>query len=175
MAGVELLDMFPHRDLEEGATASSDWNPTDAVLFFGLSLVLGIACRHLLRGTRVPYTVALLVLGIVLGSIGSWLFYSHIFYLLPHFLLTSSFIVAILVISSFSVSVISGILIVSLFYSRFWSWPFYMFYSSPLILWFKLLCFLIRTWAPNSTSLKMKQWGILPGKKWNTFDPLERE
>lgn len=70
MAGVELLDIFPHRDLEEGAISSSDWNPTDAVLFVGLSLVLGIACRHLLRGTRVPYTVALLVLGIVLGSIG---------------------------------------------------------------------------------------------------------
>ncbi|XP_022146361.1 sodium/hydrogen exchanger 8-like isoform X2 [Momordica charantia] len=69
MAGVELLDLFPHRDLEEGAAGSSDWNPTDAVLFVGLSLVLGIACRHLLRGTRVPYTVALLVLGIVLGSI----------------------------------------------------------------------------------------------------------
>ncbi|KAL4018599.1 hypothetical protein IC575_022199 [Cucumis melo] len=69
MAGVELLDIFPHRDLEEGAISSSDWNPTDAVLFVGLSLVLGIACRHLLRGTRVPYTVALLVLGIVLGSI----------------------------------------------------------------------------------------------------------
>ncbi|XP_075659862.1 sodium/hydrogen exchanger 8-like isoform X3 [Castanea sativa] len=44
-------------------------NPTDAVLFFGISLVLGITCRHLLRGTRVPYTVALLILGIALGSI----------------------------------------------------------------------------------------------------------
>ncbi|KAK1314612.1 Sodium/hydrogen exchanger 7 [Acorus calamus] len=41
--------------------------PEDAVVFFGLSLVLGIASRHLLRGTRVPYTVALLVLGITLG------------------------------------------------------------------------------------------------------------
>ncbi|KAK7359534.1 hypothetical protein VNO77_01495 [Canavalia gladiata] len=44
-------------------------NPSDAVIFFGLSLALGIACRHLLRGTRVPYTVALLILGIALGSI----------------------------------------------------------------------------------------------------------
>uniref|UniRef100_A0A7N2L8G1 Na+/H+ antiporter n=1 Tax=Quercus lobata TaxID=97700 RepID=A0A7N2L8G1_QUELO len=48
---------------------SVDLNPTDAVLFVGISLVLGIACRHLLRGTRVPYTVALLILGIALGSI----------------------------------------------------------------------------------------------------------
>ncbi|WJX46913.1 Son of sevenless 1 [Trifolium repens] len=44
-------------------------NPSDAVIFFGLSLALGIACRHLLRGTRVPYTVALLILGIALGSL----------------------------------------------------------------------------------------------------------
>ncbi|XP_015957926.1 sodium/hydrogen exchanger 8 [Arachis duranensis] len=44
-------------------------NPSDAVVFFGISMVLGIACRHLLRGTRVPYTVALLIIGIALGSI----------------------------------------------------------------------------------------------------------
>ncbi|XP_068469556.1 sodium/hydrogen exchanger 8 isoform X3 [Phaseolus vulgaris] len=44
-------------------------SPADAVIFFGLSLALGIACRHLLRGTRVPYTVALLIIGIALGSI----------------------------------------------------------------------------------------------------------
>ncbi|CAN1842165.1 Sodium/hydrogen exchanger 7 [Linum perenne] len=44
-------------------------NPTDAVIFFGLSLVLGIASRHVLRGTRVPYTVALLIIGIALGSL----------------------------------------------------------------------------------------------------------
>lgn len=50
-------------------------DPTDAVLFAGVSLVLGITCRHLLRGTRVPYTIALLVLGIALG----WLGLSQIF------------------------------------------------------------------------------------------------
>nr|BAF41925.1 Na+/H+ antiporter [Phragmites australis] len=44
-------------------------DPDDAVLFVGVSLVLGIASRHLLRGTRVPYTVALLVLGVALGSL----------------------------------------------------------------------------------------------------------
>lgn len=46
-------------------------NPSDAVIFFGVSLVLGIACRHFLRGTRVPYTVALLIIGIGLGSLGT--------------------------------------------------------------------------------------------------------
>lgn len=44
--------------------------PTDAVVFVGISLVLGIASRHILRGTRIPYTVALLIIGIVLGSLG---------------------------------------------------------------------------------------------------------
>jgi len=50
-------------------------SPADAVIFFGLSLALGIACRHLLRGTRVPYTVALLIIGIALGSIGPTLLF----------------------------------------------------------------------------------------------------
>ncbi|KAJ1430543.1 Sodium/hydrogen exchanger 8 [Sesbania bispinosa] len=45
-------------------------NPTDAVIFFGISMALGIACRHLLHGTRVPYTVALIILDIALGSVG---------------------------------------------------------------------------------------------------------
>ncbi|GAB4848155.1 Son of sevenless 1 [Ancistrocladus abbreviatus] len=53
----------------ESSAASSLSNPTDAVIFVGVSLLLGIACRHLLRGTRVPYTVALLILGIALGSL----------------------------------------------------------------------------------------------------------
>ncbi|XP_056165023.1 sodium/hydrogen exchanger 8-like isoform X1 [Syzygium oleosum] len=43
--------------------------PTDGVLFAGLSCVAGVACRHLLRGTRVPYTVALLLLGLAIGSL----------------------------------------------------------------------------------------------------------
>ncbi|RHN42304.1 putative potassium channel, voltage-dependent, ERG, cation/H+ exchanger [Medicago truncatula] len=50
-------------------SSENESNPSDAVIFFGLSLALGIACRHLLRGTRVPYTVALLILGIALGSL----------------------------------------------------------------------------------------------------------
>lgn len=70
MAALPEDEQLPFRILAE-AEGSSTYNPTDAVIFVGLCLVLGIACRHLLRGTRVPYTVALLVLGIALGSIGS--------------------------------------------------------------------------------------------------------
>ncbi|XP_050375031.1 sodium/hydrogen exchanger 8 isoform X3 [Argentina anserina] len=57
---------LPFRILTEEDDGSG---PSDAVAFVGLCLVLGIACRHLLRGTRVPYTVALLILGIAIGSI----------------------------------------------------------------------------------------------------------
>nr|ADQ43186.1 salt overly sensitive 1 [Schrenkiella parvula] len=64
---------MPYRLLEDEAGSSSssegEASPVDAVLFVGMSLLLGIASRHLLRGTRVPYTVALLVIGIALGSI----------------------------------------------------------------------------------------------------------
>ncbi|MCD7454418.1 Son of sevenless 1 [Datura stramonium] len=61
----------PFRVLEEESTSaeSSGSDPTNAVIFVGISLLLGIACRHLLRGTRVPYSVALLVLGIGLGAL----------------------------------------------------------------------------------------------------------
>ncbi|KAH6790352.1 sodium proton exchanger [Perilla frutescens var. frutescens] len=72
---------FPLRVLEE-ESAASNANPTDAVLFVGISLVLGIACRHALRGTRVPYTVALLVLGVGLGSLVqlmNWSFHGDAF------------------------------------------------------------------------------------------------
>lgn len=83
---VEEL-MAPLRFLqEEGKSAPSpsssspeSWSsePTNAVIFVGISLVLGIACRHVLRGTRVPYTLALLLLGIGLGSLGFPFFTSH--------------------------------------------------------------------------------------------------
>ena len=66
MAGV-TEPMLPFRILEEEGSSS---NPLDAVIFVGLSLVVGIACRQLLRGTRVPYTVALLIIGVGLGSLG---------------------------------------------------------------------------------------------------------
>ncbi|OIT22168.1 PREDICTED: sodium/hydrogen exchanger 7-like, partial [Nicotiana attenuata] len=61
----------PFRVLEESTSSSesSGSDPTNAVIFVGISLLLGIACRHVLRGTRVPYSVALLVLGIGIGSL----------------------------------------------------------------------------------------------------------
>lgn len=68
---MEIVETTPFRVLEESASAeSSGSDPTNAVIFVGISLLLGIACRHLLRGTRVPYSVALLVLGIGIGAIG---------------------------------------------------------------------------------------------------------
>ncbi|XP_010936832.1 sodium/hydrogen exchanger 8 isoform X2 [Elaeis guineensis] len=65
MAAVAEVPL-PYVAVGEGDSAPE---PDDAVVFVGVSLVLGIASRHLLRGTRVPYTVALLVLGIGLGSL----------------------------------------------------------------------------------------------------------
>ncbi|XVF85519.1 hypothetical protein PTKIN_Ptkin17bG0123900 [Pterospermum kingtungense] len=69
----ETLYVLPLRMLEESSSRSSsspsNSNPVDAVVFVGISLVSGIASRHLLRGTRVPYTVALLIIGIALGSL----------------------------------------------------------------------------------------------------------
>ncbi|KAH0858387.1 hypothetical protein HID58_086648 [Brassica napus] len=61
---------MPYRLLEEatGSSSEGESTPVDAVIFVGMSLVLGIASMHLLRGTRVPYTVALVVIGIALGS-----------------------------------------------------------------------------------------------------------
>ncbi|CAN4113887.1 unnamed protein product [Withania somnifera] len=65
-----IVQMVPFRVLEESNSAeSSGSDPTNAVIFVGISLLLGIACRHVLRGTRVPYSVALLVLGIGLGAL----------------------------------------------------------------------------------------------------------
>ncbi|OIW18087.1 hypothetical protein TanjilG_08557 [Lupinus angustifolius] len=55
--------------ISDSVSYENDGTPSDAVIFFGLSLAIGIACRHLLRGTRIPYTVALLVVGIGLGSL----------------------------------------------------------------------------------------------------------
>nr|AVA17733.1 SOS1-like protein 1 [Populus grandidentata] len=71
-SAIEKGAGLPYRIWESSSSssaASDDWNPTDTVLFFALSLLLGIVCRHVLRGTRIPYTVALLVVGIALGSL----------------------------------------------------------------------------------------------------------
>lgn len=69
MASI-LTAEIPPVNLRISEENSSSSSPTDAVIFFGISLVLGIASRHALRGTRVPYTVALLVVGIGLGALG---------------------------------------------------------------------------------------------------------
>ncbi|KAG0469711.1 hypothetical protein HPP92_016411 [Vanilla planifolia] len=58
---------MPFGGVEE--LGESPGEPQDAVIFVGISLVLGIASRHILKGTRVPYTVALFILGIALGSL----------------------------------------------------------------------------------------------------------
>ncbi|KAE8716660.1 Sodium/hydrogen exchanger 8 [Hibiscus syriacus] len=63
----ENLYLLPSKMLQEISSSSSE--PVDAVIFVGISLVLGIACRHALRGTRVPYTIALLIIGLGLGSL----------------------------------------------------------------------------------------------------------
>ncbi|KAF5186921.1 Sodium/hydrogen exchanger [Thalictrum thalictroides] len=60
---------LPFKIIEKEETDTSSDDPVVAIFFFGICLVLGIASRHLLRGTKVPYTVALLVLGIALGSL----------------------------------------------------------------------------------------------------------
>lgn len=69
MAAVAEVPL-PYQAVGEGDNTPE---PDDAVVFVGVSLVLGIASRHLLRGTRVPYTVALLILGVGLGSLGLYL------------------------------------------------------------------------------------------------------
>ncbi|XP_076900354.1 sodium/hydrogen exchanger 7-like [Bidens hawaiensis] len=53
-------------ELREEANVDSAIN---SVLFVGISLVVGVASRHILKGTRVPYTAALLVIGIAMGSL----------------------------------------------------------------------------------------------------------
>lgn len=52
-----------------GPASAAATEPQVAILFIGVSLFLGMASRHLLAGTVVPYTVALLLLGIGLGGL----------------------------------------------------------------------------------------------------------
>ncbi|GER43354.1 sodium/hydrogen exchanger plant [Striga asiatica] len=121
---ASILSRKPVRVLEE------DWpsngSPTDAVIFVGISLVLGIACRHALRGTRVPYTVALLILGIGLGAleygthhqlgkIGNGI---RIWADIDPDLLLAVFLPALLFESSFSMEVHQ----IKLFFPYNWSW-----------------------------------------------------
>ncbi|KAJ4961188.1 hypothetical protein NE237_021098 [Protea cynaroides] len=67
---VEMTGIVDGPSPSELLVKDSTAAPSDAVVFVGISLALGIASRHLLRGTRVPYTVALLIIGIGLGSLG---------------------------------------------------------------------------------------------------------
>ncbi|KAK9118129.1 hypothetical protein Scep_016222 [Stephania cephalantha] len=60
---------LPYIFVENPSASSDDDDPVVSIIFFGLCMVLGIASRHLLGGTRVPYTVALLIIGIGLGSL----------------------------------------------------------------------------------------------------------
>ncbi len=71
-AGGVFLDSVPVQ-APVSSSGSSDYGtpgPEVAILFVFISLCLGVLSRQLLRGTRVPYTVALLLLGIGLGSLG---------------------------------------------------------------------------------------------------------
>uniref|UniRef100_A0A0D3CA73 Cation/H+ exchanger transmembrane domain-containing protein n=1 Tax=Brassica oleracea var. oleracea TaxID=109376 RepID=A0A0D3CA73_BRAOL len=70
ITNAALPYMSPEKtSLSLSYSAESDSRPVDAVIFAGVSLVLGTACRQLFNGTRVPYSVVLLVIGIVLGSL----------------------------------------------------------------------------------------------------------
>eukprot|EP00898_Chlorokybus_atmophyticus_P000417 jgi/Chlat1/1376/Chrsp119S01786 len=52
------------------AVSESSHTPPEVVLLFlFVSLALGAACKHALTGTKVPYTVAILLLGVAMGAI----------------------------------------------------------------------------------------------------------
>lgn len=53
--------------------ASVTTKPEIAILFFGVALILGALCKQVFARTPVPYTVALLIIGIVLGVLGEQL------------------------------------------------------------------------------------------------------
>ena len=62
--------------------------PEVAILFFGLALILGALCKQVFARTPVPYTVALLIIGIILGTIGGCprfplSFILHLYWKLP--------------------------------------------------------------------------------------------
>lgn len=71
------MDIIISMDVNATAPApsadSEAAEPQVAILFIGVSLFLGMASRHLLAGFLIPYTVALLLLGIALGGLGGFL------------------------------------------------------------------------------------------------------
>lgn len=57
-------------ETESSASGDLSSEPQVALLFFGVSLAIGAFCRQMLKNTRIPYTVALLLAGVVLGVLG---------------------------------------------------------------------------------------------------------
>jgi hypothetical protein len=53
--------------------SESESTPELPILFLTVALVLGLLCRHILKGTRISYTGGLLVLGIAMGAAGAYL------------------------------------------------------------------------------------------------------
>ncbi|XP_024361415.1 sodium/hydrogen exchanger 8 isoform X2 [Physcomitrium patens] len=49
--------------------ATEEVGPEVAILFVGVALFLGMVSRHLFKGSRIPYTVVLLLLGIGIGGL----------------------------------------------------------------------------------------------------------
>lgn len=68
---MDLLISMEVNATAPAPTESEAGEPQVAILFIGVSLFLGMASRHLLGGTVIPYTVALLLLGIALGGLGA--------------------------------------------------------------------------------------------------------
>ncbi|KAG6544478.1 hypothetical protein Mapa_014116 [Marchantia paleacea] len=63
-----MTDSLNTTSAPEVAHSNNKDEPEVAILFIGVSLLLGVICRQVFRGTRVPYTVALLILGSGLGA-----------------------------------------------------------------------------------------------------------
>lgn len=55
--------------------ATEEVGPEVAILFVGVALFLGMVSRHLFKGSRIPYTVVLLLLGIGIGGLGDSFIY----------------------------------------------------------------------------------------------------
>ncbi|EFJ32010.1 hypothetical protein SELMODRAFT_267115 [Selaginella moellendorffii] len=56
-------------DAENPPSAIEKWGPETAILFVVVSLAIGTVSRQILHKTKVPYTVALLVIGMGLGAL----------------------------------------------------------------------------------------------------------
>ncbi|KAJ7218247.1 hypothetical protein O6H91_Y470100 [Diphasiastrum complanatum] len=65
----EASNYFPVNYSEVVSLDSPVTHPEVAILFVGVCLCLGALSRQLLSGTKVPYTVALLLVGIGLGAL----------------------------------------------------------------------------------------------------------